>query len=151
MYQTAHLERFLFLTINCHIPSQTYLNRMSIGGTQGSVFSSMSPTVSLATSLASGHKIVFVKTNVVDIYYATSPRNERHEGMSFVVFTIKCLAKQCLTCLHLSTIYCNWGNEWVNEFSTQITRRQLEGTENQRRIQPGMEGRQLSLKYTVVQ
>lgn len=48
----------------------------------------LSSSVSHATSLASGHKIVFVEANAVDIYYATPPLNERHESMSFAVFTI---------------------------------------------------------------
>lgn len=50
-----------------------------MGRIQGSLFLSLSPSVSHATSLASGHKIVFVETTVVDIYYAILTQNERHE------------------------------------------------------------------------
>lgn len=68
-----------------------------MGRFQGSIFLSMSPSVSHATSLASGHKMVFVETNIVDIYYATLTPNERHEGMSFIVFVIEYPVKSIVT------------------------------------------------------
>lgn len=73
---------------------------MSVGGIQGSLFLGMSPRVSRASRLASGHKIVFVETSVVDIYYATRTHNERHESMSVIVLIIEYPIKSTVT--HMS-------------------------------------------------
>lgn len=91
MCQKAHLGSFLFVFKYKSPDSNPNLLKWNlyVWDPGGSLFLSVFPSVSHATSLASGHKIVFVETNVIDIYYATLIRNEKHESMSFIVFIIE--------------------------------------------------------------
>lgn len=83
-----------------HCPQELYWPSACLTEQNEHMVYCMSPSVPHTTTLALCHKIVFVETNVVDIYHTPSPTNERHESMNFIVFTTEYPVKSIVSYMY---------------------------------------------------